>query len=169
MSDINLWLQSLGLEKYGEVLASHDIDLTVVPHLTEQDLEKLGLSLGHRRKFIAAAAKLRAVTTSPAVASVQGDPPLQPVPAVERRQVTIVFIDLAGSTAFGRDLDPETSSACCGNTATPASLRSANTMDLSRNTWVMAYSCISAFHKHRSTRPSAQCEPVWKSWRKSDG
>jgi len=107
MSDINLWLQSLGLEKYGEVLASHDIDLTVVPHLTEQDLEKLGLSLGHRRKFIAAAAKLRAVTTSSAVASAQGDPPLQPVPAVERRQVTIVFIDLVGSTALGRDLDPE--------------------------------------------------------------
>ncbi len=120
MSDINLWLQSLGLEKYGEVLASHDIDLTVVPHLTEQDLEKLGLSLGHRRKFIAAAAKLRAVTTSSAVASAQGDPPLQPVPAVERRQVTIVFIDLVGSTALGRDLDPEDIIRCCGNTATPA-------------------------------------------------
>ena len=60
MSDIDIWLQSLGLEKYGEVLASHDIDLAVAPDLTEQDLEKLGLSLGHRRKFIAAAAKLRA-------------------------------------------------------------------------------------------------------------
>jgi class 3 adenylate cyclase/tetratricopeptide (TPR) repeat protein len=107
MSDINLWLQSLGLEKYGEVLASHDIDLTVVPHLTERDLEKLGLSLGHRRKFIAAAVKLRPVTTSSAVASAQGHPPLQPVPPVERRQVTIVFIDLVGSTALGRDLDPE--------------------------------------------------------------
>jgi len=42
MSDLNLWLQSLGLEKYGKVLASHDIDLTVAPDLTEQDLEKLG-------------------------------------------------------------------------------------------------------------------------------
>jgi hypothetical protein len=48
MSDIKLWLQSLGLEKYGEVLTSHDVDLSVAPDLTEQDLEKLGFSLGHR-------------------------------------------------------------------------------------------------------------------------
>jgi class 3 adenylate cyclase len=67
----------------------------------------LGLSLGHRRKFIAAAAKLRPVTTSSAVASAQDNPAAQSVPPVERRQVTIVFIDLVGSTAFGRDLDPE--------------------------------------------------------------
>jgi class 3 adenylate cyclase/ABC-type lipoprotein export system ATPase subunit len=106
MSDIDIWLQSLGLEKYGEVLASHDIDLTVVPDLTEQDLEKLGLSLGHRRKFIAAAAKLRAVAAPPAVASAPGQPSPQPAP-VERRQVTVVFIDLVGSTALGRKLDPE--------------------------------------------------------------
>ena len=72
MSDIDIWLQSLGLEKYGEVLASHDIDLAVAPDLTEQDLEKLGLSLGHRRKFIAAAAKLR--PAPPAAASPQGQP-----------------------------------------------------------------------------------------------
>jgi hypothetical protein len=60
MSDITPFLQSLGLEKYAELFASHDIDLAVAPDLTEQDLEQLGLSLGHRRKFIAAAAKLRA-------------------------------------------------------------------------------------------------------------
>ena len=74
MSDFMLWLQSLGLEKYSEVLASHDIDLTVVPDLTEQDLEKLGLSLGHRRKFLAAAAKFRAAAASSPVASAQVQP-----------------------------------------------------------------------------------------------
>src|SRR6185369_28897 len=102
MSDIETWLQSLGLERYAEALASHDIDLTVVPDLTELDLETLGLSLGHRRKFMAAAAKLRAVA---------GSPPVTPAPArpatVERRQVTVVFIDLVGSTALGRQLDRE--------------------------------------------------------------
>jgi SAM domain (Sterile alpha motif) len=51
MSDITPWLLGLGLEKYDEVLASHDIDLAVVPVLAELDLEQLGLSLGHRRKF----------------------------------------------------------------------------------------------------------------------
>ena len=107
MSDITPWLQSLGLEKYGEILASHDIDLTVAPDLTEQDLEKLGLSLGHRRKFIAAAAKFRTATISSAVASRQVQPLDQSGPLVERRQLTVVFIDLVGSTAFGRELDPE--------------------------------------------------------------
>jgi hypothetical protein len=48
MSDFTLWLQNLGLAKYGAVLAGHDIDLTEAPDLTEQGLEKLGLSLGHR-------------------------------------------------------------------------------------------------------------------------
>src|SRR5471030_241318 len=107
MSDFTLWLQSLGLEKYSTVLASHDIDLTVVPDLTEQDLEKLGLSLGHRRKFLAAAARFRPVTTSSPVASVQIQPSTQHAPQVERRQVTVVFIDLVGSTALGNELDPE--------------------------------------------------------------
>jgi class 3 adenylate cyclase/ABC-type lipoprotein export system ATPase subunit len=106
MSDFTLWLQGLGLEKYSAVLASHDIDLTVVPDLTEHDLEKLGLSIGHRRKFLTAAAKFRPVTSSP-VASAQIEPSGQPVPQVERRQVTVVFIDLVGSTALGSELDPE--------------------------------------------------------------
>ena len=107
MSDFKLWLQSVGLEKYGEVFASHDIDLTVAPDLTEQDLEKLGLSLGHRRKFMAAAAKFRAAPTSSPVASAQAQPVDQLAPAVERRQLTVVFVDLVGSTALGRELDPE--------------------------------------------------------------
>src|SRR5471030_2636374 len=99
MSDFALWLQSLGLEKYSETLASHDIDLTVVADLTEQDLEKLGLSLGHRRKFLTAAATFRPPTTSPAPAHPR--PSARPAPSVERRQVTVVFIDLVGSTALG--------------------------------------------------------------------
>ena len=107
MSDFKLWLQSVGLEKYAEVFASHDIDLAVVPDLTEQDLEKLGLSLGHRRKFMAAAAKFRAAATSSPVASAQAQPVDQLAPAVERRQLTVVFVDLVGSTALGRELDPE--------------------------------------------------------------
>jgi len=107
MSDITPWLLSLGLEKYDEVLTSHDIDLTVVPDLTEQDLEKLGLSLGHRRKFIAAAAKFRPASNSTVTASAEVEPPGQSAPSVERRQVTVVFIDLVGSTALGGELDPE--------------------------------------------------------------
>jgi class 3 adenylate cyclase len=108
MSDFKAWLQSLNLEKHCEVFASHDIDLTVAPDLTEQDLEKLGLSLGHRRKFIAAAAKFRSAAASSTVASAQIQPRGHPAPTpVERRQVTVVFIDLVGSTPLSSELDPE--------------------------------------------------------------
>ena len=104
---IKLWLEGLGLEKYNEILANHDIDLAVAPDLTEQDLDQLGLSLGHRRKFLTAAAKLRSATAFSSAASAQSQPLSQPTPSVERRQVTVVFIDLVGSTALGSELDPE--------------------------------------------------------------
>jgi class 3 adenylate cyclase/predicted transcriptional regulator len=107
MSDLKLWLQSLGLEKYGEVLADHDVDLNVVSDLSDQDLQELGLSLGHRRKFMAAAAKLRSVPTSQQDTAAQMAPAGQASPLVERRQVTVVFVDLVGSTALGSELDPE--------------------------------------------------------------
>jgi len=106
MSDITLWLKSLGLEKYDELLSSHDIDLAVAPGLTEQDLEKLGLSLGHRRKFMAAAAKL-CIEGAGSLVSKQTRSAVQSEGLAERRQMTVVFIDLVGSTAIGGDLDPE--------------------------------------------------------------
>ena len=111
MSDINPWLRGLGLEKYREVFASNDIDLTVVAELTEQDLEQLGLSLGHRRKLIAAAAKLRPTDATPAGTGAPTPTdtcaPAPAAPDVERRQVTVVFTDLVGSTAIASQLDPE--------------------------------------------------------------
>src|SRR4029077_16313021 len=102
MPNIELWLKNIGLEKYAEVFARHDIDLDVAPSLNEQDLEKLGLSLGHRRKFLAAVAKLRA-----GGAQTQADAPRPEAAGVERRQVTLVFADLVGSTALASQLDPE--------------------------------------------------------------
>src|ERR1700722_9006336 len=107
MSDFTVWLQSLGLEKYSAVLTSHDIDLAVVPDLTDQDLEKLGLSLGHRRKFLSAAAKLRETAAIPSEATTQIQSSRPTEPSIERRQMTVVFVDLVGSTAMGSELDPE--------------------------------------------------------------
>ncbi len=107
MPDIELWLKSIGLEKYAEVFARHDVDLDVAPNLSEQDLEQLGLSLGHRRKFIAAAARLRPgdgqTTDLPARADASGSEAAR----IERRQVTVIFSDLVGSTALASQLDPE--------------------------------------------------------------
>ena len=105
MPDIALWLKNIGLEKYAEVFAKHDVDLDVAPNLSEKDLEKLGLSLGHRRKFLAAVAKLRGAQTTYHPA--QADAPRQEAGGVERRQVTVLFSDLVGSTALASQLDPE--------------------------------------------------------------
>jgi class 3 adenylate cyclase/ABC-type lipoprotein export system ATPase subunit len=107
MPDIEAWLRNIGLEKYAEVFASHDIDLEVAPDLTEQDLEKLGLSLGHRRRYIAAAAKLRASAGRTTGEQARAQPAVAGPAHVERRQVTVVFSDLVGSTALASRLDPE--------------------------------------------------------------
>jgi class 3 adenylate cyclase/ABC-type lipoprotein export system ATPase subunit len=107
MPDIDLWLKNIGLEKYAEVFARHDIDLDVAPSLSEQDLEKLGFSLGHRRKFLAAIAKLRTGDAHPTDHPRQADAPRPEAAGVERRQVTVVFSDLVGSTALASQLDPE--------------------------------------------------------------
>lgn len=106
MSDLMRWLQSLGLERYEETLRAHDVDLNVAPELTGEDLERLGLSLGHRRKFIAAAAKMR-VDTKPAGGPAPVSGPGEGTAHDERRQVTVLFSDLVGSTALAGELDPE--------------------------------------------------------------
>ena len=106
VTDLTGWLQSLGFERYEEVFRAHDVDLAIASELTDQDLEKLGLSLGHRRKFIAAAAKLRAGEETVA-APTRDAPPAADSARLERRQVTVLFSDLVGSTALASRLDPE--------------------------------------------------------------
>lgn len=100
MPDLKRWLADLGLEQYEPALRAHDIDSGVLPDLTEKDLEKLGLSLGHRRRFLAAAAKLRGALSERA-------PAPETVALDERRQVTVLFSDVVDSTALGAALDPE--------------------------------------------------------------
>ena len=100
MPDLKRWLAELGLEQYQQALRAHDIDLAVVSALTEQDLEKIGLSLGHRRRFLAAAAKLRGAASERA-------PGQEAVALDERRQVTVLFSDVVDSTALAAALDPE--------------------------------------------------------------
>ena len=101
--DLGWWLRSLGLQQYEAVFRENAIDETVLPDLTDQDLEKLGVLLGHRRKLLRAIASLNA---APAIAT---SPPATPIcqDAAERRQVTVMFSDLVGSTALSARMDPE--------------------------------------------------------------
>ncbi|MFQ5972389.1 MAG: AAA family ATPase [Alphaproteobacteria bacterium] len=103
MSALRAWLDRHGLGKYAELFAENDIGLDVLPDLTDADLEKLGVSLGDRRRILKAAASVEGADKSPG-------PPVPPraeTREAERRQLTVVFCDLVGSTELSIQLDPE--------------------------------------------------------------
>jgi class 3 adenylate cyclase/tetratricopeptide (TPR) repeat protein len=108
--DIKQWLQRLSLGRYAQSFAENDIDFEVLPDLTDQDLEKIGVtSLGHRRKLLRAIANLRGVDQITPAAAVATALPITPLgaDAAERRQVTVMVSDLVGSTALSARMDLE--------------------------------------------------------------
>jgi class 3 adenylate cyclase len=103
--DVEAWLQGLGLERYEPAFRNNDIDAGVLPELTTDDLISIGVtSVGHRRKLLAAIAALGAEGPA-AVTTASGDTPARA--DAERRQLTVMFCDLVGSTALATRLDPE--------------------------------------------------------------
>ena len=110
--DVMVWLRSLGLGKYEAAFRENDIDETVLPRLTHETLKELGVvSVGHRVKLLDAIAALGsgASVKAPAVdaATASSAPSVPPEERAERRQVTVVFSDLVGSTALSARMDPE--------------------------------------------------------------
>lgn len=116
------WLRSLGLEQYAEAFRDNDVDGDVLPEVNADDLIAIGVtSIGHRRKLLTSIAALKAGGAPTAGASALADPipTLSPVSAVrsadaERRQLTVMFCDLVGSTALSAQLDPEELSSVIG-------------------------------------------------------
>src|SRR5262249_54895780 len=109
MQQIAEWLEKLGLSEYAPRFAENDIDFTILGDLTDQDLEKIGIaSLGHRRKLLRAIADLEMIDKGAPAAAVVATPasPL-PLGTAERRQVTVMFSDLVGSTSLSAHMDPE--------------------------------------------------------------
>ena len=106
--DLGDWLRSLGLGQYEAAFRENAIERSVLPDLTDQDLEKLGVLLGHRRKLLRAIADLEtSAKTSPGVTVAPAAVDTSPRDAAERRQVTVMFSDLVGSTALSARMDPE--------------------------------------------------------------
>src|SRR5215813_15256833 len=100
---IAAWLEEIGLGQYATVFAENAIDLDVLPDVTETDLEKLGVALGHRKGILRAIAALSGATPASAALATA----LSPQSEAERRQLTVLFCDLVGSTALAAKLDPE--------------------------------------------------------------
>jgi class 3 adenylate cyclase len=107
MDQIADWLEKLGLGQYAQRFVENDISFSVLPDLTDQDLKEIGVSLGHRRQL------LRAIAELPSHEKIAPKPAGTTAAAVsiadtaERRQVTVMFSDLVGSTALSARLDPE--------------------------------------------------------------
>jgi class 3 adenylate cyclase/tetratricopeptide (TPR) repeat protein len=98
--DIGQWLRGLGLQSYEQAFRDNGIDFDVLPRLTADDLKEIGvLAVGHRRKILDAIGEL--------AAKAQDDTGAEMPHYTERRQLTVMFCDLVGSTALSARLDPE--------------------------------------------------------------
>ena len=113
MSDLGEWLRANNLEQYAAAFEANDIDLDILSELDDRDLEQLGLSLGNRRRLLKAIAARNAgaVTASSSdqvpLPDTSSAAPESGSSDAERRQVTVMFIDMVGSTALSAKLDPE--------------------------------------------------------------
>ncbi len=110
MTAIGEWLEGLGLGQFTEAFEAEQIDLDALPDITEQDLKDMGLPIGPRRKILRAIDALGSSINDPAPPSLTSplpEPSMKFVPDAERRQITVMFCDLVGSTALSEQLDPE--------------------------------------------------------------
>ena len=158
MQGIADWLKQLGLGQYTQRFAENEIDVTVLRHLTDQDLREIGVPLGHRRKMLAA---IREDVGSAAPVCPEPVTDLEPTrpDSAERRQITVMFSDLVGSTALSARMDPEdlreVISAYQISSLRPCAASAAS----SRSTWATACLCILATPRPMRTTPSARCAP----------
>jgi class 3 adenylate cyclase len=108
MQQVANWLQKLGLGQYAQRFAENDISFGILPDLTDQDLKELGVaSLGHRRQLLRAITELKGGETIAPKSTNENIAPVAPHETAERRQVTVMFSDLVGSTALSARMDPE--------------------------------------------------------------
>jgi SAM domain (Sterile alpha motif)/Adenylate and Guanylate cyclase catalytic domain len=161
--DLGDWLRSLGLEEYETAFRQNHIDDAILPSLTAEDLKDLGIgSIGHRRKLIDAIALLRAdaTTKAPPPEAPSGLPkPAQDT--AERRQVTVMFSDLVGSTALSARMDPEDLREVISAYQRCVAETVQRFGGSSQSTWATACWCISAIRRPTRTTPSGRYERGW--------
>jgi SAM domain (Sterile alpha motif) len=150
------WLEKLGLGQYAKLFADNDIDVSVLPRLSDQDMKDLGMSLGHRRKIFAAINEGFASVQPLAAADRAEEHFNQETP--ERRYVTVLFSDLVGSTALSTRLDPEdlrdviaVYQRCVEETVRRLTVSS-------QSFWAMGYWSILGIRRHTKTTRSRPSE-----------
>ena len=108
LEDVRNWLQEIGLSEYATAFIENAVSRDLLPHLNNDDLKDLGVDkLGDRKKLLLAIKRLDADDAATTPAESKFAPPTSSEAQAERRQVTVMFIDLAGSTALSTQLDAE--------------------------------------------------------------
>jgi hypothetical protein len=158
--DVGGWLRRLGLEQYEATFRENKIDDTVLPSLTAEDLKDLGVGLvGDRRKLLDAIAAVRAEASAPTSLS---DAPLATdkgaQDTAERRQVTVMFSDLVGSTALSARMDPEDLREVIAAYQKCVAEAARRFGGFVANTWATVCWCISAIRRRMRTTQSEPCE-----------
>lgn len=122
MIDLQQWLKTIGLAQYAALFAKNDIDWEILPELNEQDLEKLGISLGHRKRILKAISQVCSSSSQTSNSSVELRSTQTASASAERRHLTVLMCDLVGSTSLSARLDPEDMRTilyefqrCCGD------------------------------------------------------
>ena len=166
-TDLAEWLGRHGLDRHARTFAENNIDFSVLPDLTEDDLEKLGISLGHRKKLLRAieaitAARQPSGTTTAAANIPTPSTPLQQYREAEFRQITVMFCDLVGSMQLSEKLDPEdvqdSLTRIGGNAAPRLAGMEARSPDISG----MASWCFSVTPMHTRMTPFVLFMPPWR-------
>src|SRR5262245_45355877 len=171
--DIEAWLQGLGLERYVPAFRENEIDWEVLPKLTSEDLREIGvIPIGHRRRLLDAIAVLRTgseLAIEPAAKPAgRGTERTAVESSAERRQLTVMFCDLAGSTALSSRLDPEDLREVLGTyhkTVAEVVAGFEGYVAKYMGDGVLVYF---GYPRAMRTMPSGQCAPGWRSssaWR----
>ena len=181
--DVEAWLQGLGLERYITAFRDNEINWAVLPKLTADDLRDIGVTaVGHRRMLLEAIAQLSATDASPdpipPSAPAGGSPlPHPPLPRLvpgiigeakagaeaERRQLTIMFCDLVGSTPLSTRFDPEDLREIVGDYHRCITDTVGRFGGFVASIWAMGCWFISAIRKRMRTTPSARPVPGSRS------
>jgi class 3 adenylate cyclase len=162
MQQIADWLNKLGMAEYTDRFVENRIDISVLPDLTEQHLKDLGIALGDRLKMVRALGNAQvAATTPPALVATE---PVRRGDA-ERRQLTVMFTDLVGSTALSTKLDPEDMRSVIGayhKCVAETVARFDGFVAKYMGDGVLIYFGCSVIQKRTRTMPSERFGPGWR-------
>ena len=157
MRQVPDWLQNLGLGQYAQRFVENDINFSILPDLTDQDLKELGVaSLGHRRQLLRAIAQLSGGENTAREATTE--PPTPPIETAEHRQVTVMFSDIVGSATLS-GMDPKTCGKSSNLMRNASPRRCVTSVALWLSSRVTVSLRISATRWRMKMTPNEQCGP----------